>query len=196
MDAMQFFQRSAGIWRSQRTTHHLAFKRAEVGESTIQVEALSATNLEVVALCDLHKIEPSRAIGGCRVQWGGIMGWDQNDENHEGKTVFALVPDTEKPHQGQLLRDLGYAEIVPVVGQYHMDDEGGLVLVTEYETMSSIERFWFANPNLRCRTSTVKRFGGFSTSSLCTEVRVVSESTPAQSQDPAIAPSSVAILGW
>jgi hypothetical protein len=53
-----------------------------------------------------------------------------------------------------------------------MDDEDGLVLTTEYETMSSIERFWFASPNMRLRTSTVKRFGGFSTASFCTETRI------------------------
>jgi hypothetical protein len=38
--------------------------------------------------------------------------------------------------------------------------------------MSSIERFWFASPNMRMRTSTVKRFGGFSTASFCTETRI------------------------
>lgn len=53
-----------------------------------------------------------------------------------------------------------------------MDDEDALVLTTEYETMSSIERFWFASPSIRMRTSTVKRFGGFSTATFCTELRV------------------------
>jgi CpeS-like protein len=194
MNAMEFFQNSAGRWHSQRTTHHLAFRRAEVGESDIQVDALAATDPEIVTLCELHQIDPALAIGGCRVQWGGIMGWDKNDENHEGKTVFALVPDADQSGRGRLLRDLGYAEIVPVVGHYHMDAEGGLVLVTEYETMSSIERFWFANPNLRCRTSTVKRFGGFSTSSICTEVRVVEDPEPEQLQSPQT--QQGAWLGW
>ncbi|MEO0852367.1 MAG: phycobiliprotein lyase, partial [Cyanobacteria bacterium J06648_11] len=32
--------------------------------------------------------------------------------------------------------------------------------------------FSFASPTLRMRTSTVKRFGGFSTASFCTEARV------------------------
>lgn len=169
---MEFFQKSAGRWRSQRTTHHLAFKRAEVGESEIVVEALAADAREIIELCEFHQIDASQAIGGCRVSWGGSMGWDQEGENHEGNTVFALVPDTDNPRQGRLLRDRGYAEIVPVVGNYHMDDDEGLVLVTDYDTMSSIERFWFASPDLRLRSSTVKRFGGFSTTSFCTESRV------------------------
>lgn len=42
MDAMEFFQRSSGKWRSQRTTHHLAFRQAEMGSSDIQVITLDA----------------------------------------------------------------------------------------------------------------------------------------------------------
>jgi hypothetical protein len=71
-----------------------------------------------------------------------------------------------------LLRERGYAEIVPIAGRYHLDEEEALVLVTDYETMTTIERFWFASPNLRLRTSTVQRFGGFNTATFCTEMRV------------------------
>ena len=169
---MEFFQLSTGRWRSQRTTHHLAFRRAEAGGSEIQVEALAADHLKVIEICQIHQVDPKLAIGGAFVSWHGAMGWDKDDDNHEGSTVFALIPDATQPRQGILLRERGYAEIVPVAGQYHMDDEDGLVLTTEYETMSSIERFWFPNPSLRMRTSTVKRFGGFSTATFCTEFRI------------------------
>ncbi|MBM0740684.1 phycobiliprotein lyase [Phormidium sp. CLA17] len=173
MDVMEFFQLSTGTWRSQRTTHHLAFKRAEAGASAIQVEAFAADHPKVIEICQLHEVDPALAIGGAFVSWHGAMSWDRNDdENHEGSTVFALIPDADQPRQGILLRERGYAEIVPVAGQYHMDEEDALVLTTEYETMSSIERFWFASPSLRMRTSTVKRFGGFSTATFCTEFRV------------------------
>jgi hypothetical protein len=172
MDVMEFFQLSTGTWRSQRTTHHLAFKRTEAGESEIKVQALAADHPQVIEICQLHEVDPASAIGGAFVSWQGAMGWDKSDENHEGSTVFALIPDPEQPHHGTLLRERGYAEIVPIAGLYQMDDEGALVLTTEYETMSSIERFSFASPSLRLRTSTVKRFGGFSTATFCTEFRV------------------------
>jgi CpeS-like protein len=173
MDAMDFFRLSAGLWRSQRTTHHLPFRQSETGDSEIWVEALSPDHAKVVEICTLHDIDPKLAIGGAYVNWQGSMSWDrEDDENHQGSTVFALVPDDDNPRQGRLIRERGYAEIVPVVGYYHLDDDGGLVLTTEYETMSSVERFWFVNPNLRLRSSTVKRFGGFSTASLCTEFRI------------------------
>jgi CpeS-like protein len=47
MDVVEFFERSAGRWRSQRTTHHLAFRRAEVGDSEIAVVFLGAQDHEV-----------------------------------------------------------------------------------------------------------------------------------------------------
>ncbi|MFP3345132.1 phycobiliprotein lyase, partial [Halomonas sp. SIMBA_159] len=86
-------------------------------------------------------------------------------------SVFSLVPDAENPQQGKLLRERGYAEVVPVIGEYHIDQEEALVLVTDYDTMSINERFWFPHPDIRLRTSTVKRFGGLSTATFCAEIR-------------------------
>ncbi|MCM1982344.1 phycobiliprotein lyase [Lyngbya confervoides] len=178
MDVMEFFQRSAGRWRSQRATHHLAFRRAELGDSCIEVLSLMPHDSRIVALCELHGIDPALAVGGSAVQWLGAMGWDREGEGgHEGQTAFAIVPDAQDPHQGRLLRERGYAEIVPVVGRYSMDSDEGLVLTTDYETMSAQERFWFADDSVRFRTSTVKRFGGFSTTSFCAEVRISQDST-------------------
>jgi hypothetical protein len=210
MDAMEFFELSTGRWRSQRTTHHLAFKRSEAGESDIQVQALAADNAQVIEICQLHEVDPNLAIGGAFVSWQGAMGWDREEENHEGSTVFSLIPDADNPRQGSLLRERGYAEIVPVAGRYHMDDENALVLTTEYETMSSIERFWFVSPSIRMRTSTVKRFGGFSTATFCTEFRIadasevasnldeanLSKLTPEQIQNAAKSTKYFSFFGW
>lgn len=199
---MEFFQKSTGKWRSQRTTHHLAFKRAEAGESDIQVQALAADHPQVIEICQLHEVDPKLAIGGAFVTWQGAMGWDREDENHEGSTVFSLIPDADNPRQGSLLRERGYAEIVPVAGRYHMDDEDALVLTTEYETMSSIERFWFVTPSVRMRTSTVKRFGGFSTATFCTELRIADASevdshlTPDQINHAAQPTKHFSFFGW
>jgi CpeS-like protein len=198
MNAMEFFQKSSGLWRSQRTTHHLAFKRAEMGGSEIRVQALEPDNAQIIELCQMHEIAPELAIGGAFVSWDGTMAWDKNDgEIHAGKTVFALVPDDATGRSGRLLREKGYAEIVPVIGRYEMDEEDGLVLLTEYETMSSRERFWFADANTRCRNSTVKRFGGFSSATFCSETRVegeiVGDKAPSLIQD---GPKVASVFGW
>ncbi len=200
MNVVDFFQLSAGKWLSQRTTHHLAFRLAEAGESEIQIEALAIDHPKVLEICELHQVDPSLAVGGSHVRWQASMGWDKSDENHEGSTVFVLVPETPDARQGTLLRERGYAEIVPVAGRYHMDDEGGLVLTTEYETMSSVERFWFVSPSLRMRTSTVKRFGGFSTATFCTEFRMAdttgTDFPPDQVQDAGESTKYSSFFGW
>ncbi|MEO1209277.1 MAG: phycobiliprotein lyase [Cyanobacteria bacterium J06638_20] len=197
-DAMEFFQFSAGTWRSQRTTHHLPFRRAETGDSDITVESLPVEHPKVLEICALHEVDPNLAIGGAHVTWQAAMAWDQeDDENHEGSTIFVLVPDADNSRKGRLLRERGYAEIVPVIGYYEMDDDGGMVLVTDYETMSSVERFWFVGPNLRMRSSTVKRFGGFSTASFCTEFRVDPEAAVApDSEKESDAAPYVSVFGW
>jgi CpeS-like protein len=196
MDAMEFFQRSAGTWRSQRTTHHLAFRRAEMGASEIQVQALPKEDAQIIELCKMHEVDPECAIGGAYVSWNGTMAWDRNDEEpHAGTTVFALVPDPEKPNEGQILRERGYAEIVPIVGHYQMDEDEGLIMTTEYDTMSSVERFWFASPDLRLRSSTVKRFGGFSTASFCAESRIDAASSPTAETNSDLTPVP-SVLGW
>jgi hypothetical protein len=50
-----------------------------------------------------------------------------------------------------------------------MDERDGLLLSTDYETMSSWERFSFAGPNVRLRSSTVE--GLSNTASFCIETR-------------------------
>jgi hypothetical protein len=196
-DAKAFFQQSAGRWRSQRTTHHLPFRRAESGGSDINVEFLNADDEKIVAICQMHDVDPKTAIGGAYVSWDGAMAWDKEDEDHKGTTVFALIPDQDNPRKGQLLRERGYAEIVPVAGEYEMDAEDGLVLITEYDTMSIIERFWFVNPDLRLRSSTVKRFGGFNTATFCTESRVRETATENNSKtDKDSEIKAFAISGW
>ena len=193
-DVMDFFRMSAGQWRSQRTTHHLPFRRTELGELEIQAAVLEPGDEKLVEICTMHEIDPSLAIGGAAVQWHGSMEWDKEDESHEGNTGFAIVPDADNPKQGRMLRERGYAEIVPVVGRYIVDDADGMILITEYETMSSIERFWFANPNLRFRTSTVKRFGGLNTASFCAETRLDAAPT-SQPLDTAALPLP-SVWGW
>jgi hypothetical protein len=197
-DAKDFFQRSEGKWRSQRTTHHLPFRRAESGGSEINVEFLEVGNEKIAAICAMHNIDPQTAIGGAFVSWDGSMAWDKENEEHQGTTVFALIPDSEDLRKGKLLRERGYAEIVPVAGEYHLDSEDGLVLVTEYETMSIIERFWFVSPDLRLRSSTVKRFGGFNTATFCAESRVTTEnaSEPTAENIADTDERAFAISGW
>jgi hypothetical protein len=185
MDIKEFFEQSAGKWFSQRTSHHLAFRQAENGKSNIVIEMLAADDPEVVKLCQQYDIEPQLALCGARVTWDGSMEWDEDKEQHSGSTVLVPVPDPDKSNEGRLLREMGYAEKAPVAGRYMMGSDDALTLITDYETMYSEERLWFASPNLRLRTSILKRFGGFSMASLSSEIRMGVGQAPKQTEDAA-----------
>jgi len=195
-DALSFFRLSCGQWRSQRSSHHLLHRRAEAGGSFIEVVELPAGDPQLIAIAQLHSQDPAGLVGGCRVRWSGSMAWDKAGEAHEGESVFGLIPSDERGRQGLLLRDRGYAETAPVAGHFAMDDRDGLLLTTSYETMNSLERFSFAGPNVRLRTSTVE--GLSNTASFCVETRVLASPEPAPASTGAARPAGQPLspLGW
>lgn len=174
-DGMDFFRHREGRWESWRVTHHLAFRRSESGESAISMECLEPTDERILNLCKEWDVEPAQTQGGCYVTWKATLDWDQEGENHEGETIFALVPDSDDKRKGRILRDRGYAEVVPIAGTYHLDSEDDLNLETPYEGGAVLEKFSFDGPDVVNRLSTVKRFGGYSTSTFATERRVGSD---------------------
>ncbi len=204
-DAISFFRLSCGRWRSQRSSHHLLHRRAEAGGSFIEVVELEAADPRLEAIAVLHGQDPAGLVGGCRVRWSGSMAWDKAGEAHEGESVFGLIPTDERGRSGLLLRDRGYAETAPVAGHFAMDDRDGLLLTTSYETMNSLERFSFAGPDVRLRTSTVE--GLSNTASFCVETRIADEgatatgasadATDTQADTPASPETAcLSALGW
>ena len=195
-DAISFFRLSCGRWRSQRSSHHLLHRRAEAGGSCIQVVELEPHDPRLIAVAALHGQDPGRLVGGCRVTWTASMAWDQAGEAHEGESVFGLIPTDGRGRQGLLLRDRGYAETAPVAGHFAMDERDGLLLTTSYETMNSLERFSFAGPDVRLRTSTVE--GLSNTASLCVETRLVDGAEAAGAAPVAPQPTGRCLspLGW
>jgi hypothetical protein len=210
-DALHFFRLSCGRWRSQRSSHHLLHRRAEAGGSCIEVVELLASDPRLQAIAALHGQDPAALVGGCQVRWSGSMAWDKAGEDHRGESVFGLIPQDERGRSGLLLRDRGYAETAPVAGRFAMDDRDELVLTTAYETMESLERFSFAGPDVRLRSSTVQ--GLSNTASFCIEVRLsdtagaAASSTPSSGAASASAgsddsgsglrkPAALTLLGW
>jgi hypothetical protein len=182
LDAISFFRLSCGRWRSQRSSHHLLHRRAEAGGSFIEVVELDRFDPRLATIAGLHGQDPSGVVGGCQVRWSGSMAWDKAGEAHQGESVFALIPTDERGREGLLLRDRGYAETAPVAGHFRMDDRDGLLLTTSYETMSSLERFSFAGPDVRLRTSTVE--GLSNTASFCVETRIPPDPEPSVTAAP------------
>ena len=192
-DALSFFRLSCGRWMSQRSQHHLLHRRAEAGASFIVVEELLKGDERLAEIAKRNEQDVSRIIGGCWVRWSGSMAWDRAGESHEDQTMFGLIPSDDAGRHGLLLRDRGYAEKAPVAGQFRMDDENGLILTTDYEMMSSLERFWFAGPNLRLRTSTVQ--GLSNNASFCMETRQLDDAS-SKNAAPAAAATQLSPFGW
>jgi hypothetical protein len=195
-DALRFFQLSCGRWRSRRSSHHLLHRRAEPGGSFIEVVELAADDPRLLGIASLHGQDPAGLVGGCRVRWSGVMAWDQEGESHEGESVFGLIPTDRLGREGLLLRDRGYAETAPVAGHFRMDREDALLLSTDYETMSSVERFAFAGPDVRIRVSTVE--GLSNTASFCIETRISEPSVDGHPMEerPVSSRQPLSLLGW
>lgn len=198
-DALSFFQRSCGRWRSQRSVHHLLHRRAEAGGSLIVVEDLNADDARLADLARAHGKEPGEIVGGSYVRWSASMAWDHSEDGHDGETLFGLIPTSEDGRSGLLLRTMGYAEKAPATSRFSMDTDDGLILETGYETMSVWERFSFVTPDVRVRSSTVE--GLSNNASYCIETRATatddntddSLTTPSPSQG---GQASVSALGW
>lgn len=195
--ALGFFQRSCGRWRSRRSSHHLLHRRAEPGGSWIEVAELTAEDPRLLAIASLHGQDPEALVGGCRVRWSGSMAWDQEGQSHEGESVFGLIPTDGLGREGLLLRDRGYAETAPVAGRFHMDGGDALLLSTDYETMTSLERFTFAGPDVRIRMSTVE--GLSNTASFCIETRIAegtNEAVGSALEGEGSRGATLSLLGW
>lgn len=172
MDIAEFVELSLGRWRSQRSAHHLAFSHFEQVISTIDIVPLAQDDPAVIALCESYKIEPKLANHPFRMSWEGESDWEEG-EILKGTTILVPISEPNDPTKGQLLRDQGYAETIPAIGNYHINEEGTFVLLTPYDRAMAEERIWFGSPNLRFRVSFIKTSSGTGvvTASFSSEIR-------------------------
>ena len=172
MDINEFVQLSLGSWRSQRSAHHLAFGHFEEITSNIEIEALSIDEDSVIKLCKSHQIDPQLATSPFKMSWSGESDWDE-EETLSGSTILVPIPEGDNLTKGRLLREQGYAETIPSVGEYQIGEDGTFLLVTNYDRAAAEEKIWFATPNLRFRVSLIKTSNGsgVTTASFSSEIR-------------------------
>lgn len=175
MDITEFVKLSLGRWRSQRSVHHLGFGHFEQVTSIIDIAPLEKDDSEVTKLCKYHEIDPQTLSQPFRMSWEGESDWDE-DEQFKGTTILVPIPDPQNSQKGRLLRDQGYAETIPSIGNYHITEDGTFILLTEYERAAAEEKIWFVNPNFRMRVSMIKTSEGTGviTASFSTEIRSLS----------------------
>lgn len=170
MTVEEFFEKSNGDWKSQRSSHNLAWTQFEAVTSEIKIESRASSDAEVVDLCKQYDVNADDVLLSLAMSWEGESDWD-DDEVMEGSTVMSVIKDS--PTKGRLLRSVGYAETIPAVGHWEMTPDGVFVLNTAYDAAAAEERIWFATPDLRMRVSQIRTSSGRGvvTASFSTEIR-------------------------
>lgn len=173
MSVEDFFNKSIGQWRSQRSSHNLAWAQFEAITSEIDIDLLEPTHSDVLQLCEQNGITPEETTLSFAMSWEGESDWDDEEDAQplQGRSVMSVIKDSD--NHGRLLRSSGYAETIPAVGQWRMSDEGVFILETSYDAAAAEERIWFATPDLRMRVSQIRTSSGTGvvTASFSTEIR-------------------------
>ena len=172
MEIQEFLDLCAGNWFSQRTSYDFNQEKSHSSQSEITIELLSQAAPEVLALCASYQIDPQVTVGGTKASWTNSSGWGQPKQM--GVATIVLIPKEENPQVGRLLHSVGTTPNSLIVGHYLLGKDEALTLTLEGERTYSQERLWFASPNLRLRTSLIKRGNGWSATTFYSEIRRIS----------------------
>jgi hypothetical protein len=169
---MDFFDKSAGIWLTQRSVHHFDMVADESGESKLYVEVVPKHDPRIQTVCESQGIDPAIAAGGASFMW------QEHKENQvpdpDKAAVLVDVPD-HTGQSGKLIRNQGYVEKIPVLSRYWFGQDGILTIDTEYDSNQGQERCWFITDDFRVRVSTIRMMSGVYLMTYCSERRCVSE---------------------
>ncbi|QQE65936.1 hypothetical protein GFS31_26280 [Leptolyngbya sp. BL0902] len=166
MDIVSFIETLAGKWFSQRTTHYLASQTSKAGQSNLLMEVLPATDASLVQLCEAQGQDPSHIVCGLKVDQDSRL--DGDTRNTQRTTVMVMLQPTAEG-KGVLLQASSKETVA--LGEYSLDSDV-LTLTTQTPDGTVQERLWFANPNLRMRTSVLKVGDIEHMASFCSEIRL------------------------
>ncbi|WP_338438816.1 phycobiliprotein lyase [Synechococcus elongatus IITB5] len=153
----EFLESCAGKWFSQRTSYRLGASENwhQSDKTTLFVDFLAPDALELQALT----ASQGTAIAGLQSRW------EATPLQTASTSLLVLFAEGDRLiHQrGDRLWQ----------GRYHFaGNHRGLTLQTEQPEGAVEERFWFAHPNLRLRTSLIRDRDGLSRSSFYSEIRL------------------------
>jgi hypothetical protein len=149
-DPKSFLAANLGRWLCQRTSYDLETSSDLAGRLEITSQWLDPSDPSS------PYPDPAGVVGGLITTWQGTL-----LKPYNGKLILALREDGEaRISQGGQVQ----------TGCYQF--QGGLFILcaTHGETMTE-ERIWFGGTNLRMRTITLTRQGGFSKVSFFSEIR-------------------------
>jgi hypothetical protein len=168
MEIVNFFEKLAGRWFSQRTTHDLTGQQSQAGQSNLEVEFMPASAAAVQALCRELAADPSHALCGLQVNQSSTI---EGDPKQWVSSTLVVPLSPEAGANGRLLRKMTSPGSQPSISQYSLENEI-LMIYNEDDTIRAEERWWFITENLRMRTSLLNGQNGVRLASFCSEIRL------------------------
>ena len=166
MEIVNFFEKLAGRWFSQRTTHALSTQQSKAGKSDLEVAYLPSDSADVQQLCQEHAVQKS-PLCGLRVQQSSTVDGDTNPKVMSTLLVPLVPEDSDAAILGGTLIRSGSK----TKSCYALEDEV-LTIASEEDGVRSTERMWFINDNLRMRTGITELPEGLRIASFCSEIRM------------------------
>ena len=168
----EFIHKSIGEWKSIRSTHTLAFQEFENTNSSL---IISYQNIESDEVLDIkNRLKCSQDLSfAIKISWKSVSEWTTEKKSQESKTILIFVPKDE--FKGTLIKDKGYAELIPTSSRYYMDETKTFNIQSEYNSTISEEKIWFLSENVRSRYSVIKNKinKGILQTSHATEIRKI-----------------------
>lgn len=185
MEIVNFFEKLAGRWFSQRTTHALSTQQSKAGKSDLEVTFLPADAPEVSELCEAQNA--TDPLCGLSIHQSSTVDGDTKPKvlttllvplKPDSTSVGTLgsTPDGDRNDiiSGRLLRS--GASNQGVYQSTYTLEEDVLTIVGNADEARTEERLWFINENLRMRTGmTELKSGpnsGLRVASFCSEIRL------------------------
>ena len=168
----EFIDKSIGEWKSIRSTHTLAFQEFENTNSSL---IISYQNIESDEVLDIkNRLKCSQDLSfAIKISWKSVSEWTTENKSQESKTILIFVPKDE--FKGTLIKDKGYAELIPSYSRYYIDETKTFNIKSEYNSTISEEKIWFLSENVRSRYSVIKNKvnNGILQTSHATEIRKI-----------------------
>jgi hypothetical protein len=148
----EFFQASAGQWRSERRYYTLPQGEIKQMESIITVQFLEQGCADLEHLAQIHQLPQDRIlVCGARVTWNSTDTLKTRPES-QGVTLFGA--------EGNILyRDRGFATVEAVTAQYYFSYPSTLCLRTEYHNSVFEEEIKLVGKKYRTRQTIISRAG-------------------------------------
>ncbi|MCW5316442.1 phycobiliprotein lyase [Nostoc sp. KVJ3] len=148
----EFFQESAGKWRSQRRYYTLPAGETKEIESIVTINFLEQGCDELQKLAQMHDLSDADSlICGAAVVWESTDMLKTKKES-QGSTIFGVKGST-------LYRDRGFAISKPVTAQYYFSNPKVLCLRTEYNGSVFEEELKLIGSKYRTRQTIISRAG-------------------------------------